>query len=97
MVDLTDFQADAVEMISSDEESPTAVIQMGDDGGADMLLNDGKFATQGPNPQFDLLTAFVLHLANENDLAVPEVFEAVEERLELWDDAGGIQIGHEKR
>ena len=97
MADLTDFQADAVEMISSDAESPTAVIQMGDEGGANMLLNDGKFATRGPNPQFDLLTAYALHLANENDLTIPEVFEAIEERLELWDDAGGIQVGHEER
>jgi len=97
MADLTDFQKDAVEMISSDDESPTAVIQMGDEGGANMLLNDGKFATQGPNPQFDLLAAYVVHLSNENDLAVPEVFEAVDERLELWSEEGGIQVGHEDR
>ena len=97
MADLTDFQEDAVEMISSDAESPAAVVQMGDDGGANMLLNDGKFATRGPNPQFDLLAAYALHLANENDLAVPEVFEAIEERLELWSEEGGIQVGHEQR
>ena len=97
MADLTDFQEDAVEMISADEESPTAVIQMGEEGGANMLLNDGKFATQGPNPQFDLLAAYVVHLSNENDLAVPEVFEAIDERLELWSEEGGIQVGHEDR
>jgi len=97
MADLTDFQEDAVEMISSDSESPTAVIQMGEEGGANMLLNDGKFATRGPNPQFDLLAAYVLHLANENDLDVGEVFEAVDERLELWSEEGGIQVGQEQR
>jgi hypothetical protein len=97
MADLTDFQADAVEMISSEAELPTAVIQMGDEGGANMLLNDGQFATEGPNPQFDLLAAYVVHLANENDLSVPEVFEAVDERLELWSEDGGIQVGHEDR
>ena len=97
MADLTDFQEDAVEMISSDEESPTAVIQMGEEGGANMLLNDGKFAAQGPNPQFDLLAAYVVHLSNENDLAVPEVFEAIDERLELWSEEGGIQVGQELR
>ena len=97
MADLTDFQEDAVEMISSDEESPTAVIQMGEEGGANMLLNDGKFAAQGPNPQFDLLAAYVVHLSNENDLSVPEVFEAIDERLELWSEEGGIQVGQELR
>jgi len=97
MADLTEFQRDAVEMISADAESPTAVIQMGDEGGANMLLNDGEFATRGPNPQFDLLAAYVLHLANENDLSVPEVFEAVDERLELWSEEGGIHVGHEDR
>ena len=97
MADLTDFQEDAVEMISADEESPTAVIQMGEEGGANMLLNDGKFAAQGPNPQFDLLAAYVVHLSNENDLAVPEVFEAIDERLELWSEEGGIQVGQELR
>ena len=97
MADLTDFQKDAVEMISADAEAPTAVVQMGEEGGANMLLNDGKFATQGPNPQFDLLAAYALHLANENDLDVPEVFEAIDERLELWSEQGTIQVGHEHR
>ncbi|MDH5018876.1 hypothetical protein [Halobacterium rubrum] len=97
MADLTDFQEDAVEMISSDAEAPTAVVQMGEDGGANMLLNDGKFAARGPNPQFDLLAAYALHLANENDITVPEVFDAIDERLELWSESGGIQIGQEKR
>ena len=69
MADLTDFQKDAVEMISSDDESPTAVIQMGDEGGANMLLNDGKFATQGPNPQFDLLASAQDQIAAERQEA----------------------------
>jgi hypothetical protein len=96
MADLSDFEEDAVEMISQNDESPAAVMRASDDEGVEMLLHNGDIQP-GPSPQLDLLAAYVLQISNRNDLSVGEVFERVDDRLAAWSEEGGIHIGEEHR
>jgi hypothetical protein len=92
MADLSDFQEDAVEMISRNDEAPATVVRIEDDGSIEMLLHEGNIGP-GPNPQFDLLAAYVAQLAERNDLTVGEVFERVDGRLAAWNEQGRVQAG----
>ncbi|MFB6269429.1 MAG: hypothetical protein ABEH83_05760 [Halobacterium sp.] len=96
MADLTDFQRDAVELISKDEGIPTAVLRYDYEDGPEMLLQNGWADEDDFAPQFDLLAAYVAHLAVQSGKPTTEIYDEVQERIESWNEEN-VGVAAERR
>lgn len=86
MADLTQFQRDAVELVSKQEDVPTALLRYDYEDGPEMLLQNG-WADEGDYaPQFDLLAAYVAHLAVQSGMSTEDIYDEVQERIESWNE-----------
>jgi hypothetical protein len=86
MADLTKFQRDAVELISKQEDVPTALLRYDYEDGPEMLLQNGWADEDDFAPQFDLLAAYVAHLAVQSGLPTEDIYDEVQERIDSWNE-----------
>lgn len=86
MADLTDFQRDAVELVSEREDLPMAVLRYDHEAGPEMLLQNGWADADDFAPQFDLLAAYVAHLAVQSSTPTEEIYDEVQERIDSWNE-----------
>lgn len=96
MAGLTQFQRDAVELVSAEADVPTAVLRYSEESGPELLLQNGWADEDDPDPQFDLLAVYVAHLAQRADVTVEDVYDEVDERVRSWNDAD-VAVESERR
>ena len=96
MADLTQFQRDAVELVSKQEDIPTALLRYDYEDGPEMLLQNGWADEDDFAPQFDLLAAYVAHLAIQSGKPSEQIYEEVQERIDSWNEEN-VGIDAERR
>lgn len=96
MADLTEFQRQAVEMISDQEGIPTALLRYDVEDGPELLMQNGWADENDYAPQLDLLAVYVAHLAQRAGMSTQAIYEEVDERHESW-NTEGVGVDHEQR
>jgi len=97
MVELTDFQRECVELVSEEEQVPTALLRYDPQDGPEMLLQNGWADEDDHAPQFDLLSAYVLHLSQRADVSREDVYDEVDRRLDSWQSEDQLAVESEQR